>query len=49
VQNEQAKDQAEQEKLRAKEAEAERAEQAQLAALYLAKLREAGIELDELG
>ena len=46
---EQAKDQAEQEKLRAKEAEAERAEQAQLAALYLAKLREAGIELDELG
>ena len=48
VRAKQAEDQAEQERLRTKEAEAERAEQAQLAALYLAKLREAGIEIDEL-
>jgi len=48
VQVAQEKLRAEQERQRVQEAEAERAEQAQLATLYLAKLREAGIEIDEL-
>jgi len=43
-----AEKQAAQEKLRATEVENKLAEQAQLAALYLAKLREAGIEIDGL-